>query len=215
MYQAVLFDLDGTLLNSIEGIIECFGVVLKDFVPGHTFTEHDMIMKIGEPVDRQMLDFSGGQTRLVEPMVTRYRALMSGMLAQFPLYPGAEQTLMDLKKAGYKTGLVTSKSLAPTKITLERYGMYSWFDVIVTANDTVKHKPFPEPLMLAAEKIGVASAYSLFIGDSVHDIRCAHAAGADAGAAYWGPFPRVVLDELQPRFGFEKLSDIMPALKKS
>lgn len=213
MYQAVLFDLDGTLLNSIAGIIECFGKVLYEFVPGHSFTQHDMVMKIGEPVNRQMLDFSGGQAQLVEPMVARYRALMAAMLAGFPLYPGAEAALLDLRKAGYKTGLVTSKSLAPTKITLLRYSMYSWFDVIVTADDTEKHKPCPEPLYFAAQKIGIPLQASLFIGDSVHDIKCAQAAGADAGAAYWGPFPRTVLDELKPRFGFEKLADIVPVLR--
>lgn len=207
-FRAVLFDLDGTLLNSIDGIVACFEMVLAEYQPGHKFSRHDMIMKIGEPVPKQMFEFSGGMADQVEPMVKRYRALMAERLASFPLYDGTKETLQVLRDKGYLTGLVTSKSRGPTEISLVRHDMHSLFDVIVTADDTLIHKPLAEPLHFAAKKIGVTTSDILYIGDSVHDINCAHAAGSAAGAAYWGPFPRSILDALKPKFGFESMLEI-------
>jgi HAD superfamily hydrolase (TIGR01549 family) len=207
-FRAVLFDLDGTLLNSIDGIVECFEHVLAEFQPGHSFTRQDMIMKIGEPVPKQMLEFSGGLTQQVDPMVKRYRELMGKRLASFPLYAGVVETLRFLREKNFLTGLVTSKSRGPTDISLVQHKLHSLFDVIVTADDTLVHKPCPEPLLYAAEKIQVDPVDILFIGDSVHDINCAHAAGSSAGAAYWGPFPRDLLDSLNPKFGFNSLPEI-------
>lgn len=206
--KAVLFDLDGTLLDSIDGIVACFTQVLAEFVPGHSWTREQMIMKIGEPVPRQMLDFSGGRQDLVDPMVAAYRRLMGALLESFPLYPGTGETLAALQNLGFRTGLVTSKSRGPVDVSLNRHSMHGWFDVIVTADDTNRHKPLPDPLLLAAGKIAVAPGEILYIGDSVHDIRCAHAAGSIAGAAYWGPFPRYTLDDLKPAFAFESLPEI-------
>lgn len=207
--KAVLFDLDGTLLDSIDGIVRCFEQVLAEFVPDHGFSREQMIMKIGEPVPRQMLDFSGGRADLVDSMVASYRKLMASMLAEFPLYPEAESTLRGLKERGFKTGLVTSKSKGPVNVSFEQHGMESWFHIVVTADDTTVHKPFPDPLIFAAKQLELAPREILYIGDSVHDIRCAHAAGCFAGAAYWGPFPRQVLDELKPICSFETLPDIL------
>ena len=206
--RAVLFDLDGTLLNSIDGIVACFEMVLAEFQPGHKFSRHDMIMKIGEPVPKQMLEFSGGLSDQVDPMVKKYRALMGERLATFPLYDGTRETLQVLKAKGFVTGLVTSKSRGPTEISLVQHDLHHLFDVIVTADDTQIHKPNPEPLYFAAKKIRVALSDILFVGDSIHDINCAHAAGSSAGAAYWGPFPRSILDALRPKFGFESLPEI-------
>lgn len=207
--KAVLFDLDGTLLDSIDGIVSCFEQVLAQYVPGHGFTRDQMIMKIGEPVPRQMLDFSGGRAELVDTMVAAYRTLMADMLAGFPLYPGAEPTLRGLKERGFKTGLVTSKSKGAVEVSFNTHGMADWFDVVVTANDTTIHKPHAEPLIYAANQLGISTRDILYIGDSVHDIRCAHAAGSYAGAAYWGPFPWKVLDDLKPICAFESLPDIL------
>ena len=207
--KAVLFDLDGTLLDSIDGIVTCFEKVLARYVPGHAFTREQMIMKIGEPVPRQMLDFSGGRADLVDEMVASYRSLMAGMLAGFSLYPGTEITLQGLRQRGLKTGLVTSKSKGPVDVSFSRHGMAGWFDIVVTADDTAVHKPLPEPLIFAADRLGIGPREILYVGDSVHDIRCAHAAGSFAGAAYWGPFPRHVLDDLKPICGFESLLEIL------
>jgi pyrophosphatase PpaX len=212
-FRAVLFDLDGTLLNSIDGIVECFEIVLAEYQPGHKFSRHDMIMKIGEPVPKQMLEFSSGLADKVDPMVKRYRALMAERLASFPLFDGARETLLALKGKGYLTGLVTSKSRGPTEVSLFKHDIHVLFDVIVTADDTLIHKPHAEPLHFAAEKIGVKTNDILYIGDSIHDINCAHAAGSTAGAAYWGPFPRSILDALKPKFGFDSMSEILKKIE--
>jgi len=212
--RAVLFDLDGTLLNSIDGIVECFEKVLAEYIPGRSFSRDEMIMKIGEPVQKQMLEFSGGQTELVDSMVKKYRSLMEHRIASFLLYDGVRDAILALRGLGFLTGLVTSKSRGPTEISLLKHNMYELFDVCVTADDTLIHKPFAEPLLFAAEKLGISPSEILFIGDSIHDINCAHAAGSLAGAAYWGPFPRGLLDSLKPKFGFESMSEIPLKLAK-
>jgi pyrophosphatase PpaX len=207
--KAVLFDLDGTLLDSIPGILASFHHVLSRHVPAHTYTRRDLVMKIGEPVEKQMLDFAAGNQSLAAVMVDDYRAHNRGVLPGMPLYPGVIETLKAFKARGQPVGVVTSKSAGSARISLDGRGVSPLLDLLMTTEDTVRHKPDPEPLLVAASRLGLAPKEIAYVGDSVHDIRCALGAGCLAVAALWGPFERTDLLALKPQLAAESLPELL------
>lgn len=207
--QAVLFDLDGTLLDSIDGILASFEHTLARHLPGHGVDRRTMINKIGEPIRQQMLQFSGGDEALSTVMVETYRTHNGLLLPSFPLYPQVKETLGELRRRRFTTGIVTSKHRSSAEISLRAHGLMESFDLIVTADDTPRHKPDPMPLLFAAEKLQIAPERILFVGDSTHDINCAHRAGARAVAALWGPFERATLLALGPAFALDSLGELL------
>lgn len=207
--RAVLFDLDGTLLDSIDEILRSFRHVLERHVPHKSYTRDDLVRLIGEPVVTQMQYFADGDVQLADVMVADYRSHNRARLPDVPLFPSVRETLVELKKRGFMTGLVTSKQRASTMISIDKHALHSYFDLIVTSDDTAKHKPDPTPLQHAAERLGVATAEIVYVGDSVHDVRCALAAGSVAVAALWGPFLRSDLEALRPHH----LCDSLTALQ--
>ncbi len=207
--RAVLFDLDGTLLDSIEDILNSFRHVLERHVPHKSYSRDDLVRLIGEPVVTQMRYFVDGNVTLADVMVDDYRSHNRARLPDVPLFPLVRETLVELKRRGFITGLVTSKQRGSTMISIDKHRLGGHFDLIVTSDDTTKHKPDPTPLFHAAEKLSIKPTEIVYVGDSVHDIRCALGAGAVAIAALWGPFLRTDLEALRPHH----LCDSLAALQ--
>ncbi len=207
--RAVLFDLDGTLLDSIEDILKSFRHVLERHVAHKNYSRDDLVRLIGEPVVTQMRYFADGNVTLANLMVDDYRSHNRARLPDVPLFPLVRETLVELKRRGFITGLVTSKQRASTMISIDKHQLGGHFDLIVTSDDTVKHKPDPTPLFHAADKLNIKATEIVYVGDSVHDIRCALGAGAVAVAALWGPFLRTDLEALGPHH----LCDSLAALQ--
>lgn len=207
--RAVLFDLDGTLLDSIDGIVASFRHALGLHLPHRTFTRRELIMKIGEPVPVQMLQFSEGDKPVADQLAAAYRAHNMAALASMPLFPGVHAALDALKARGFVTGLVTSKSLPAAKLSLEQHDLYRRLDIVMTTEDTTRHKPDPMPLTAAAERLGLAPAQLAYVGDSVHDLHCANGAGAVAVAALWGPFDEADLLRLAPAYAVRSLDELL------
>jgi pyrophosphatase PpaX len=126
-------------------------------------------------------------------------------------YPGTEQALQALSDAGYRMGIVTSKSRPVAQRGIDRFELGRFFEVIVAFEDTTVHKPEAAPLLLAAEQLGVASDRCLYCGDSPHDMACGIAAGSLTAAALWGPFPERVL-EPGPDYAIDSLSRLAALL---
>jgi pyrophosphatase PpaX len=208
-FQAVLFDLDGTLLDSIPGILASFEHALGKHLPGQTFDRQFMINKIGVPLEQQMLEFADGDANLAETLVTEYRAHNLQLLPKFPLYPNVEKTLTELRQRGYVMGLVTSKFKGSAMVSVEAHRLGRFFDLIMTSDDTTRHKPHPEPLLVAMKRLKLEPTKMVYVGDSVHDINCAHSAGAHAAAAMWGPFQRQDLLALKPKYVLETMDDLL------
>lgn len=207
--KAVLFDLDGTLLDSIDGILSSFGHVLKRHVPHKNYTRQELIMTIGEPLAVQMRSFADQDEAMALRMVDDYRVHNLALLPNIPLYPEVHETILALRARGFKTGLVTSKGRDSASISLDGHGLRPLFDLVMTADDTSKHKPDPMPLVVAAQRLGLEPSAMVYVGDSVHDLRCAQAAGSVDIAALWGPFLREDLAALQPQYMIESLPELL------
>jgi pyrophosphatase PpaX len=191
--DAVLFDLDGTLIDSIGLIVGAF--------------QHATATHLGAPTDRdEILRIIGrsliGVLEEVAPgrgpeLLTTYRAFcFEHHDSRVTLYDGAAAMLDSVKQAGCRVGLVTSKSRASAEPSLRNFDLLSRLEVIVTHDDTERHKPEPDPLFLAAKTLGVAPTRCWYVGDSTHDLSAARAAGMAGIGALWGPYPRRELEPL-------------------
>jgi pyrophosphatase PpaX len=145
-------------------------------------------------------------------MVARYRVYQDQHLERLTaVFPGVPEVLAWARAEGYPTAIVTSKGRGMTDRSLRHVGLAGAFDSIVTYEETTRHKPLPDPVWLACERLGVAPNRALFVGDSPHDMHAGRAAGSRTGAALWGPFSRDELAPAQPDFWMGSLTDL-PAI---
>lgn len=193
-WAAVLFDLDGTLADTVELILHCFR---------HTFQVHrgqippdaDLLVGIGKPLRDQLRDFGLGSEeveRMAETYATLQRRIHDDMVAP---YPGAVDLVRALRADGVGVAVVTSKRRGMAERTLERCGFAGLVDVLVGADDVTRGKPDPEPVRLALDQLGLAgeAGRTLFLGDSPWDMQAGRAGGTRTAGAVWGPFGREVL----------------------
>lgn len=178
-FKAILFDLDGTLLDSVPTIMKCNKEVFD--VMELPFDSVDVRNCIGIPLKVQALRFAG--ERATEFM-DRYRSVY--LQHQEQLFPGTSTMLDALKSRNYLTGLVTSKAANGVLRITKQTGIFEKFDVIVTADDIKNPKPHPEPILKALKKLNVATSAGLYVGDSLFDVDAANSANVQMAAVSWG-----------------------------
>jgi pyrophosphatase PpaX len=115
--------------------------------------------------------------------------------------------------AGHATGLVTSKGRGMTARSLGRVGLAESFDTVVTYEDTERHKPGPEPVLLALDRLGMSPGEAVFVGDSPHDMHAGRAAGVRTAAALWGPFSRAELAPAEPTWWLHSIGELREILE--
>jgi pyrophosphatase PpaX len=209
-YPVVLFDLDGTLIDSGAMILASFRhatrTVLEREIPDAELAALVGGMNIRDQM--RMLD-----AERVEDLVRVYREHNEPLHADLQAFPGVEALLAALTEQGRRLGIVTAKrrrtvDLAFAVLPIERY-----FDAVVTSGDTERHKPHPEPVLVALERLGARAEEAAFVGDSPFDVRAGNAAGVFTVAAAWGGLHSAErLDEEEPGVvvhGPEDLLDVL------
>ena len=190
---ALLFDLDGTLVDTIELLL---GSMRHAFATCAlpTPTDAQWIAGIGTPLRTQLAEFCTEQER-VEALVTAYRAWQGDHHDRLTrIYAGIDAMLERLHGAGYPIGLVTSKADVLAVKALEWTRLAPFVDTVVGADSVSRHKPHPEPVHTALARLDRAPAEAFFVGDSPHDIRSGNAAGVRTVGVLWGPFSRETLE---------------------
>jgi pyrophosphatase PpaX len=208
---ALLFDLDGTLADSIALLLAAFRHTFAVHRPHATPTDQQWIAGIGTPLISQMRGFVDSE-EMAQQMILTYREFQrtrhDEMLREFD---GVGETLALLKSRGHPMALVTSKSNDLAHRALDWLHLTDHIDVVVGMDSTERHKPDPEPVHFALAALGAAPADALFLGDSPHDIAAGNAAGVASVAARWGPFSRTVLEQARPTWLLEHIREL-PAL---
>lgn len=205
--KAILFDLDGTLIDTTELILYCFNHAWQT-ICGHTHPPEVFVETMGIPLKDAMRWLLGttdglqleqiGELRtagFVESLVREYRSCNAAnhdRLARS--FPGMDLVVDNLRNRAYAVGVVTSKSREFAQRGLRMFGLWESMDVFVSMDDTSIHKPHPEPLLLALEKLQVAPQQAVYVGDSRHDMQAGRTAGMRTVAALWGPVPRSELE---------------------
>ena len=203
-----LFDLDGTLLDSIDLILRSYR---------HTMRIHrgmeppdDVWMRgLGTPLWVQFRHWTDDPGE-IEAMVATYRAYnMEHHDALARPYDGIAEAVQALEAGGRKLGLVTSKMRSGAIRGLQLLGLEHAFDAIVGADEVTHPKPHPEPVLKALALLGASVPEAVFIGDSRHDIACGRAAGVKTAAVLWGPFDRAHLEDLAPDYWLATPGDLV------
>lgn len=203
--EAVLFDNDGTIIDSAAAIAQAFDhafTTVCDAVP----PLDEFMGLVGIPLREQMRHFAPGQ---VEELVAAYRdfnALHHDRLVR--VYPNVKDALEELAGNGMRMGMVTSKLHAIAIRGLALFDIDGYFEEVVGADDCELHKPDPAPLLLCAEKMGVDIGRCLYVGDSPYDLQAANAAGAISVAALWGMYEPLVLRRESPRYEARDIREV-------
>jgi pyrophosphatase PpaX len=182
-YPVVLFDLDGTVIDSGGIILASMRHATRE-VLGREYADEELMQTVGGPgLEAQMRAFDPER---VDELVTVYRAHNEPLHEELVCCAGMENALGRLHAEGRRLGVVTAKRRATVELAFAHVPLAHLFDVIVGGDETERHKPDPEPLLLAAERLGAAPAETAYVGDSPFDIRAAKAAGMFAVAVTWG-----------------------------
>jgi pyrophosphatase PpaX len=202
-----LFDLDGTLIDSIELILRSYRHTLR----AHRGVEPPdavWMSGLGTPLSVQFRHFTDDPAE-IDAMVATYRAYnLAHHDALVRPYDGVVEAVRELAKRGKTLGLVTSKMRGGALRGLRVAGLEDAFDVVVGSDDVARPKPHPEPVLLALAQAGKPATDAVFIGDSRHDIECGRAAKVKTAAVLWGPFDREHLEDLDPDYWLEQPQDI-------
>jgi pyrophosphatase PpaX len=181
-FPVVLFDFDGTVVNSGAMILESFRHATKT-VLDRELSDAELLAAVGTPLREQMRLIDAERAdELVDVYRTHNEPLHEGLEA----CDGMLEVLRRLKDEGRRLGIVTSKRRATVELAFAVLPLRDYFDVMVTAEETEHHKPHPEPLLLALDRLGMPPEATAYVGDSPFDVRAAKAAGVTAIAVTWG-----------------------------
>lgn len=204
---AVLFDLDGTLVDTYDLILASFRYATKP-VLGKDVPDDVLMCKVGQPLVVQMWDFADDQAVHDELMAT-YRAHNAHVHDDLiKVFPGTAPALDRLKEAGVPLGVVTSKRHEAAARALDCFDLAGYFEFIVSPDDWPEHKPAPGPVLHGCARLGRAPQECLYVGDSPFDLQAGNGAGCATAAALWGMFPRAALLAESPSFACSDISEI-------
>ncbi len=209
--QTALFDLDGTLIDSVRLILDSYHHTLEQ----HGFparTDEEWLKGVGTPLQVQFAAWQEHPEKL-EAMIATYREYNLKHHDQMvTVYPGVVDAVREIKAAGIQTGLVTSKNRQGALRGLKLVGLDALIDVLVCADEVANPKPHPEPVDKAVKLLGADKATTVYVGDSVHDMISGRAAGVRTAAALWGPFGRDYLEPTKPDYWLKTPADLVALL---
>jgi pyrophosphatase PpaX len=206
--QTALFDLDGTLIDSIRLILDSYHHTLTHHnLPART--DEDWLKGVGTPLSVQFSEWRESP-EVLEALIATYREYnLKHHDSMVTVYPGVLEAVREIKAAGIQTGLVTSKNRQGALRGLQLVGLEALMDVLVCADEVTNPKPHPEPVEKAVALLGADPASTVYVGDSVHDMLSGRAAGVKTAAALWGPFGRDHLESASPDYWLETPQDLV------
>ncbi len=223
--RVMLFDFDGTLVNTTPLILRSFRATWAKFF-GFTLDDRTFIKTFGMLIHtaiKQLIELSAanGQIALpndlnaeAEEVLHVYRAFnLKWHDEMIEPFPNIVEVLEELRLRHLRLGVVSSKIRKGVEHGLNLFQMAELFDVIIGAEDVDNHKPHPEPLLKAMERLEAMPRETIFIGDSTHDIVAGRAAQMLTAAATWGPFQREDLESLLPDYLLDEPSEILTMVK--
>lgn len=194
MNPAILFDLDGTLIDSIELILNSARHAFIGF-EGRAPTDEEWRAGIGRPLRTVLREYAAGDDAETDRLFQRYRDYqLQHHDRLIRPYEGIVEIVQWLARAGYPMALVTSKADWMAEKALVHVGLDRLIPTIVGCDTCMNHKPHPEPVERALALLGVRADNALFVGDSPHDVESGRAAGVMTVGVAWGAFSAAELE---------------------
>ncbi len=188
--RAVLIDLDGTLLDTIEDLADAANAMLAELGRASlpTLAVRSFVGKgIPNLVMRCLSDeypASEAEVGAALPVFWRHYAAVNGLKTQ--VYPGVINGLKAMRHAGFRLACITNKAAAFTEPLLQKMGLAPYFEMVVSGDSLPEKKPHPLPFLHVCEQFGITSRYALVIGDSRNDVSAARAAGCPVFCVPYG-----------------------------
>lgn len=202
----LLFDFDGTLLDTNELIIQTFLSVLGKRYPGR-FIRKDVLHFIGPSLKQTFDDIDES---LTEELILEYRALNIEMHDQMVVeYDGVSETLRLLKARGVKMAIVSTKKHDIIQRGLKFMGIEDIFEIVIALDDVINPKPDPEPILLALERLNATPQEALMIGDNSHDIEGGQNAFVRTAGVSWTAKGEAYLATFKPTYMLKHISDLL------
>lgn len=195
-WPVAIFDLDGTLADTVDLIVQSYQHAFRTVIGREE--DPDIIRSwIGRPLIEAFHDHSPEHADLLFTTYLAWNHANTERLIRS--YDGVRGLLGELAAAGVKVGVATSKLTAPARQAMDILGLSPHIPVLVALEDTDVHKPQPQPLLLAAERLGERDpSRAVYVGDAVVDVLAGKAAGMSTVAVTWGAGERSALDAVRP-----------------
>jgi pyrophosphatase PpaX len=213
--RAVLFDLDGTLVDTFEAFHIMVNDILRRFnKPERSFNENARLVgKTSRAIAETITREAGLKTNLEELSTMMVREWIYTYMPKYGrLYPDALETLRELSRRSYLLGVVSNTSSEELPNYLNTFKIGCFFKVTISAGDAEKPKPSPEPVLKAVGKLNVKPEEAVMVGDRPEDVESGRAAGTYTVAVLRGVRPRVELEAAKPHFIVGTLSEILSIL---
>ena len=182
-YPVVLFDLDGTVIDSGAIILASMRHAAETVVGGE-WADAELMKAVGGPgLEAQMVALDPDR---VEELVRVYREHNEPLHDTLECCAGMEDVLATLKQRGHRLGIVTAKRRVTVDLAFARLPLEPLFETVVGGDETERHKPDPAPLLLALERLGARPEDAAYVGDSPFDMQAAKAAGLYGIGVSWG-----------------------------
>ncbi|MGD7025057.1 pyrophosphatase PpaX [Rossellomorea vietnamensis] len=202
----VLFDLDGTLINTNELIISSFLHTMNTYFPDQ-YKREDVLQFMGPPLEESFIKVNPDA---VEDMVKTYRAYNlekhDSLVTEFE---GVFETVQTLSQNGYKLAIVSTKIRDVVIKGLKLTNLDQFFDVIITLDEVENAKPDPEPVQKALSALDSTPEESIMVGDNHHDVLAGKNAGTLSAGVAWSAKGREYLDQYEPDFMLETMADLL------
>ncbi len=206
--KTILFDLDGTLIDTNELIIGSFQYTFDHY--GVKFTREEIMQFNGPPL-KETFRIHGGDR--AEEMTNTYRTHnISNHDLYVKAFPHVVEVVEKLHTLGYKLGIVTTKMQPTVDMGLKLTGIDRFFDTVVTYNDVTHPKPHPEPVIKAMDALGGKADSTIMIGDNYHDILSGKNAGVQTAGVAWAHKGRETLEAHNPTYMLEDMRDLYKVL---
>ncbi len=211
MIKAVLFDFDGTLIDTNDLIFKSYRTAFKS-VLNRDISDAEILTLYGRPLRGSLMEYGEPGENLYnayrEFNETRHDELAKG-------FEGASEGVRIIMDMGFKTGIVTAKRLHMVKRGLSIMGLEDAFDVIITPDDTEKSKPNPEPVLLGCEKLNVKPFETLYVGDSIFDMQAGKSAGTQLCAVKYTLTPIDKITAFNPEFLVDSITELADILRRN
>ena len=209
-FPVVLFDFDGTVVDSGGIILASMRHATRE-VLGREYGDAELMQSVGGPgLEAQMAVFAPDR---IDELVRVYRAHNEPLHDQLLVCDGMDVALERLHAEGRRLGIVSAKRRSTVELAFEHVPIAHLFETVVGGDETERHKPDPEPLLLAAERMRVDPADAAYVGDSPFDLRAAKAAGMHAIGVTWGRIhDRARLEAEEPNIVVDTAEELLAAL---
>ena len=203
----ILYDLDGTIQDSVPLIMESFHKAYEIVLGECPRSDADLMSYIGRPLT---VSFERHDKETAEKLTEAYLTYNKQRMKEgaIPLFPGVKEGLAEIKEHGFRQGIVTAKRRESAMITIDMLDIAKYFDVMIFSEDTKRSKPYGDPLVEAAKRLGVTDMSSvLYVGDAATDLLSARDCGASFALVGWTMMPMDELMSLKPDHVISSLAE--------